>query len=166
MSDTQLWATRASATEQSQAWVLHFFFLEQCRRTARHFIKVEKNVTRVKETQLTHTTPWKLSYRLATKTAETTKCLRALSSSRQRPENKFLEFGGSSRAPEPPLRANSPDDLLNVRPLVVEDTSFAMLPYLPCHQDYQGVEAFMHSAINLSRTLYFVHYQRKFRPPC
>ena len=97
------------------------------------------NVTRVYETQLTHPTPWTLSYRLATQRTEMTKCLRALSSSRQWPEYKFLEFGGPCRAPEPSLWANSPT---NAWPLIIKDTSVAILPNLPCHQNYQGVEAF------------------------
>jgi hypothetical protein len=36
-----------------------------------YFIKAEKNVTQVKETQIIHSTPCKLSYKLATKIAET-----------------------------------------------------------------------------------------------
>jgi len=71
-----------------------------------------------------------------------TKSLRALSYSRQRPDNKLLEFGSPSRAPKPPLRANGPKDLLNTWPLIIKDTSVAVLPNLPGHQDYQGIEAF------------------------
>jgi hypothetical protein len=53
-----------------------------------------------------------------------------------------MEFGGSSRALESSLRANSPNDFLNTWPLVVKDTRVVMLPDLPCDQNYQGVESF------------------------
>jgi len=78
------------------------------------------------------------------KNVEATKCIQALSSSRQRPENKLMEFGGSSRAPESSLQANNPNDFLNTWPLVVKDTRVAMLLDLPCDQSYQGVESFTH----------------------
>jgi len=120
-----------------------FFFLEQRRRTARHFIKVEKELQRSKwpntHTPLPRT---RLLTRHTKRKKRTTKLLQALSSRRQQPENQLLEFGGPGRAPEPTLRANSPKDFLNTWPLIIKDTRIAMLPNLPSHQNYQGVEAF------------------------
>jgi hypothetical protein len=87
-----------------------FFFVEQRRRTTRHFIKAEKRYTvqeiqhtphnsQVQETQHTphnsHTHSLDLGLQdHHTKNIKTTKSLQALSSRRQRPNNKFLEFGG------------------------------------------------------------------------
>jgi hypothetical protein len=75
-----------------------FFFVEQRRRTTRHFIKAEKRYT-VQEIQHTphnsHTHSLDLGLQdHHTKNIKTTKSLQALSSRRQRPNNKFLEFGG------------------------------------------------------------------------
>ena len=70
---------------------------------------------------------------------------------RQRPINNFLEFGGPSQAPKPSLWANCRKDFMNTWPLLIEDTSITMLPNLPSHQDYQGVEAFTHFLGDSSR---------------
>ena len=116
--------------------VSNFYFLEQRRRTARHFIKVE----RVHWSRKTTLGAWKGTAQTFTDiyiyTRETTKRPQALSHEKQRPGHQLLEFGSPCRAPKASFQANRPKDILYTWPLLLKNTNITMFPYLPCHQDY------------------------------
>ena len=96
-------ASYNSVALSTKVMVLAFFFLKPRRRTARHFIKVEKN----KDLDRPHPTPIKVplttNYICATSYAGNNPTTPGLGQGGQRPRHQLLEPGSPSRTPKAPL---------------------------------------------------------------
>jgi hypothetical protein len=119
-----------------------FFFLELHRRAARHFIKVEKDSTRVQKdpnprTEAnTHHTPGEKRlnsrHQLQEKHDQWPQGLRTKG---HQPGQELLELRSPCRTPEAAFHAHFPRHSLETWPQLLEHTIISVFPDLPHHQD-------------------------------